>query len=69
MQFDNFAAFLAMEGHGVYVWPVYCVGLIVMVTLLVIPLRKKRRFFIQESMRQRREQLNNEQSRDVNGQT
>lgn len=56
MQFDSLAAFLAMEGHGVFVWSVYGVTLVVLVTLVVIPWRRNQQFFIQESMRLRREQ-------------
>lgn len=34
-QFDNLTAFLAMDGHGWYVWTAYGVSLLVMVWLVV----------------------------------
>lgn len=60
MQFDSFAALLAMEGHGVFVWSVYGITLLVLTLLAVTPLRNMRRFFIEESMRQRRQRAASE---------
>ncbi|MFA5631507.1 MAG: heme exporter protein CcmD [Porticoccaceae bacterium] len=37
-QFDSFADFMTMDGHGVYVWVSYLITLVVMVWLLVWPL-------------------------------
>jgi len=37
-QFDSFADFLIMDGHGVYVWVSYLVTLLVMVWLVIWPL-------------------------------
>ena len=44
MQFDSVAALLDMGGHGVYVWSVVVVSVLVIVGLLVIPARSSRRF-------------------------
>ena len=56
MQFESFSALMAMDGHGIFVWPVYAIALVVLLALAISPLRKKRRFFVEESMRQRRQQ-------------
>ena len=56
MQFDSFSDFLTMGGHGVYVWTVYGVALLVLSVLIITPLRRDRRFFIEQSMLLRRDQ-------------
>ena len=43
MYFESFAAALAMDGHGAYVWPAYLVALIVVALMVVLPLRRRRR--------------------------
>lgn len=43
-QFDNLTAFVAMGGHGPYVWAAYGVGLLVMAWLVIRPMLQKRRF-------------------------
>lgn len=42
-QFHSFAEALAMGGHGVYVWAVYGVAVLVMGALVVRPLRRHAR--------------------------
>ncbi len=54
MQFDSFSDFLVMDGHGIYVWTVYVVALLVLTLLVVTPLRRDRRFFVEQSMLHRR---------------
>ena len=49
-KFDSFDAFMSMGGHGVFVWSVYALTLIVLVSLLVAPLRRKRRFMQEQRM-------------------
>lgn len=56
MQFDSFSDFLTMGGHGVYVWTVYGVALLVLLVLIITPLRRDRRFFLEQSMLLRRDQ-------------
>ncbi|OUS13159.1 heme exporter protein CcmD [Gammaproteobacteria bacterium 53_120_T64] len=41
-QFDSFDAFLAMAGHGPYVWAAYGVSLTIMAWLALSPLRRQR---------------------------
>lgn len=57
MQFDSLAAFWTMEGHGPYVWSVYALALVILVSLAVAPLLRKRRFLREQSMLLRRDQL------------
>lgn len=40
-QFHGVAEFLAMGGHGPYVWSAYGVALVVLVWLVVQPLRRR----------------------------
>ena len=42
-QFDSFANFMTMDGHGVYVWVSYLVTLAVMAWLVAWPLVASRR--------------------------
>lgn len=43
-QFENFASFIAMNGHGPYVWAAYGVALVVLVALAVVPLLRQKKF-------------------------
>lgn len=56
LQFDSWAAFINMGGHGVFVWSVYALVLVVLVFLAWLPLYKTRHFFLQQAMLARREQ-------------
>ncbi len=56
MYFDSFAEFIAMGGHGPYVWSVVLISTIGVLTLLLNPIRAKKQFFKQEYQRQQREQ-------------
>ncbi len=59
MYFDSFSALLAMDGHGPFVWAAYGITTFVLVSLVVNPLLRKRRFMIQQRMQIRREQASN----------
>jgi len=41
-QFENFDAFIAMGGHGPYVWAAYGLSLAIMAWLAIAPLRRQR---------------------------
>jgi heme exporter protein D len=41
-QFDSLAAFIAMDGHGVYVWACYAFTLAVLAWLVASPLLRAR---------------------------
>ncbi|MFT4874377.1 heme exporter protein CcmD [Congregibacter sp.] len=43
MYFDSFAAALAMDGHGPYVWSAYALTLVVIALLILLPIVRKRR--------------------------
>ncbi|MBV1878533.1 MAG: heme exporter protein CcmD [Pseudomonadales bacterium] len=47
MQFDSLADFMAMGGHGYYVWSVYAIGLAVLVINLMVPLLGERQLIAQ----------------------
>lgn len=56
MYFENFNALMHMDGHGIFVWSAYAITFIVLLTLVVGPMMKKRRFIKQQRMQLRREQ-------------
>jgi len=42
MAFDTFSAFIAMEGHGPYVWACYAVFLVMLIGMMVWSARSNR---------------------------
>jgi len=46
--FDSFAAALAMDGHGVYVWLVVAVSVLVIALLLIAPALANRGILAQQ---------------------
>lgn len=54
MSFDSLQAFVAMDGHGGYVWSSYALALGVVVFIIVTPLRRRRRFLAEQASRLRR---------------
>ena len=42
-QFDNLTAFVAMAGHGPYVWSAYGISAAMLLWLTVVPLRRRRK--------------------------
>ncbi|MGM8228472.1 heme exporter protein CcmD [Cellvibrio sp. ARAG 10.3] len=52
-QFDSFASFMAMNGHGPFVWAAYGITFVVLVYLLVSPLLQRRQFLRQQARQQR----------------
>ena len=55
MQFDSIAAALAMDGHGIYVWSVVVVSILVTAGLLLQPSLSARRFIDEQRSHLRRE--------------
>ena len=43
-QFDSLDAFLAMNGHGPFVWSAYAITLSLVIFLIVHPILQKRKF-------------------------
>lgn len=60
MQFDSVAAMINMQGHGPFVWSAYAITFVVLLWLVFSPMFKNRRFFVEQSMRLRREQVRSE---------
>ena len=54
MSFDSLAAFVAMDGHGGYVWSAYALALGVVLFIIVSPLRRRRRFLADQASRLKR---------------
>jgi len=57
MSFASFGEFLAMGGHGVYVWTAYAIGLAVLLGNALAPIFAKKRFwreFAQDKARRER---------------
>jgi len=52
-QFESFAAFVAMNNHGPYVWAAYAITLAVLVILVVTPVLQTRSFFRRQRRLQR----------------
>lgn len=56
MRFENFESFIAMGGHGLYVWLCYGVGLLVFMVVFLSPIVRKKAI-IAELQQLRRRQL------------
>jgi len=55
VSFDSFSDFLAMGGHGLYVWLSYAIALFVIVINLVSPVLRKKQLVSELVRRLRRE--------------
>lgn len=47
-QFENLAEFMAMNGHGPYVWAAYSITALALIYLLVNPVLQQKAFFKQQ---------------------
>ena len=56
MGFESFTDFLAMGGHGLYVWLSYAIAMVVVALNLMAPLRTKKQIHKEQARRLRREQ-------------
>lgn len=65
-QFASLAEFLSMQGHGFFVWIAYAVTLLVLISLAVAPIFRKRQLQ-RELLRQRRIAEVRSQRSEVNG--
>ena len=57
-QFDSFADFVAMNGHGPYVWAAYAITFTALIYLLVSPVLQRRAFIKQQKKIQKLAQHN-----------
>lgn len=55
-QFDTLASFLAMDGHGAYVWASYIITAIALTVLVWYPYSKQRELLLNLKRQQRIEQ-------------
>jgi len=56
VSFNSFSEFLAMGGHGLYVWLSYGLGLAVILINLVLPRLQRNRLLAEQKRRLRREE-------------
>lgn len=56
MHFDSLADFLAMGGHGLYVWLAYSIALVIVVFNIASPILRKKQFMADYRKRLKREQ-------------
>ena len=56
MHFNSFADFIAMGGHGLYVWLAYGIALVVIVFNVLSPILHKRQFIADYKRKLKREQ-------------
>ena len=54
MYFDSLNAVMSMDGHGMYVWLAYGVTAAVITTVLIAPLRRRKRLLQQLAMELKR---------------
>lgn len=47
-QFESLEAFIAMNGHGIYVWPCYIFVFAVLIGLTISPILSQRAFLKQQ---------------------
>ncbi|KPQ02480.1 heme exporter protein CcmD [Marinobacter sp. HL-58] len=59
MAFDSFGAFIAMEGHGPYVWSCYFVFFVLMGAIAFWSLRQRRFVIAQQRRRMNSTQVRN----------
>ncbi len=55
MFFESFNDFVAMGGHGLYVWLAYAIGLVIIVFNVASPILRKRTFIAEYKRRLLRE--------------
>ncbi len=56
-QFESIADFIAMNGHGPFVWSAYAITFAVLIFLLISPLVQKKAFIKQLQKTQKLEKL------------
>jgi len=58
VSFDSFSEFIAMGGHGFYVWLSYAIALVLIFINLVSPVMRRKKLFAELVRRFRRESRN-----------
>lgn len=57
MNFESFSDFLAMGGHGLYVWLSYGVAALIFVANIVLPMKKNKEIVKKHVQRLKREKV------------
>ena len=55
MQFESFSEFIHMGGHATFIFSVYLLTALIVVGNIVLPLRQRARFYLEQAARQKRE--------------
>lgn len=55
MSFSSFADFIAMDGHGIYVWLAYGIAFFIFLFNLILPLMNRKELLTNLARRLRRE--------------
>ncbi|MBV0934552.1 heme exporter protein CcmD [Marinobacterium weihaiense] len=56
MSFNSFSEFIAMGGHGIYVWLSYGLGLVILAANWLVPKVSRDRLLTEQKRRLRREE-------------
>ncbi len=65
-QFENVAAFMAMNGHGPYVWAAYAITFVAIAYLLINPMLQHRAFINEQQKLQQKITAGSSASTSVN---
>ena len=57
MSFESFSDFLAMGGHGLYVWLSYGVAALIFIANVILPMQKKKDIVKKHIQRLKREKV------------
>ncbi len=57
MSFESFSDFLAMGGHGLYVWLSYGVAALIFLANVILPMKKKNEIVKKHVQRLKREKV------------
>ena len=49
MQFDSLSDFIQMNGHGIYVWTVYILGVAILVMNVIRPKMLQKKFYLEQA--------------------
>ncbi|MFT7684851.1 MAG: heme exporter protein D [Candidatus Azotimanducaceae bacterium] len=68
MQFDSIAEIINMNGHGIYVWSVYLLGISVLILNVIRPRMLLKKFYSEQAqILKRKAALQDEKPIELNG--
>ncbi len=60
MQFESWSDFIQMGGHASFIFSVYLITALVVLGNIVLPLQQKKRFYLEQAARVRRDATESE---------